>query len=64
METTLQVPTEDDSTVEANGSVTVTLKPGNASDNLSSYTVGDPDDATVQMRDNDLTLSIQRCRGR
>ena len=59
METTLQVPTEDDSTVEANGSVTVTLKPGNASDNLSSYTVGDPDDATVQMRDNDRTLSIQ-----
>ena len=59
METTLQVPTEDDSTVEANGSVTVTLKPHNASDNLSSYTVGDPDDATVQMRDNDRTLSIQ-----
>ena len=59
METTLQVPTEDDSTVEANGSVTVTLKPHDASDNLSSYTVGDPDDATVQMRDNDRTLSIQ-----
>ena len=59
METTLQVPTQDDSTVEANGSVTVTLKPHDASDNLSSYTVGDPDDATVQMRDNDRTLSIQ-----
>ena len=58
MEATLQVPTEDDSAVEANGSVTLTLKPRDASESLSSYTVGDPDGATVRMRDNDRTLSI------
>ena len=58
MEATLQVETEDDSTVEANGSVTVTLKPRNVSESLFSYTVGDPDEATVLMRDNDRILSI------
>ena len=57
MEATLQVPTEDDSTVEANGSVTVTLKPRNVVES-PSYTVGEPDEATVNMRDNDRTLSI------
>ena len=63
MEATLQVPTEDDSAVEANGSVTLTLKPRDASESLSSYTVGDPDEATVNMRDNDRTLSISDARG-
>ena len=58
MEATLQVETEDDSTVEANGSVTATLKPRNVSESLFSYTVGDPDEATVLMRDNDRILSI------
>ena len=57
MEATLQIRTEDDSTVEDNGSVTVTLKPRNVSESLS-YTVGEPDEATVNMRDNDRTLSI------
>ena len=63
MEATLQVETEDDSTVEANGSVTVTLKPRNVSESLFSYTVGDPDEATVLMRDNDRILSHRRRRG-
>ena len=46
---TLTVPTQDDSTDEANGSVTATVSDG------TGYTVGSPSTATVAVRDNDPT---------
>ena len=51
-ELTVEITTINDSTVEANGSVTATVQPG------SSYSPGKPDTATVNIRDNDLILSI------
>ena len=46
---TLTVPTQDDSTDEADGSVTATVSDG------TGYTVGSPSTATVAVRDNDPT---------
>ena len=46
---TLTVPTQDDSTDEANGSVTATVSSG------TGYTVGSPSTATVAVSDNDPT---------
>ena len=46
---TLTVPTQDDSTDEANGSVTATVSSG------TGYTVGSPATATVAVSDNDPT---------
>ena len=48
----VEITTIDDSTVEANGSVTATVQPG------GGYSPGKPDTATVNIRDNDRTLSI------
>ena len=48
----LQIMTIDDDKVEANGSVTATVQPGNG------YSPGIPDTARVIVRDNDRTLSI------
>ena len=44
---TLTLPTTDDSTDEANGSVTLTLNPGNG------YTVGSASSGTAQVQDDD-----------
>ncbi len=46
---TLTVPTQNDSTDEANGSVTATVSSG------TGYTVGSPSTATVAVSDNDPT---------
>ena len=48
----VEIPTWDDETVEANGSVTATVQPG------GRYSPGIPDTATVNIRDNDRTISI------
>ena len=48
----LHVITIDDDEVEANGSVTATVQPGDG------YLPGIPDTATLNIRDNDRTLSI------
>ena len=52
-EVTVAIDTIDDSTVEANGSVTATVKA-----TRDYYSPGKPDAATVSMRDNDRILSI------
>ena len=51
-ELTVEIATINDSTVEANGSVTATLLLG------GGYSPGIPDTATVNIRDNDRTISI------
>ena len=48
----LRAITIDDDEVEANGSVTATVQPGDG------YLPGEPDTATLKIRDNDRTLSI------
>ena len=52
-EVTVAIDTIDDNTVEANGSVTATVKA-----TRDYYSPGKPDEATVNMRDNDRILSI------
>ena len=52
-ELAVEIRTIDDSVVEANGSVTATVKA-----TRDYYSPGNPDAATVNMRDNDRTLSI------
>ena len=52
-ELTVAIDTIDDNTVEANGSVTATVKA-----TRDYYLPGKPDAATVNMRDNDRILSI------
>ena len=53
-EAPLRLPTVDDDQVEANGSVTATIQPGDG----HSYSPGVPATATVNIRDNDRTLSV------
>ena len=48
----VQFSTEDDNQVEANGSINIELAEG------PGYTIGDDDGATVNVRDNDLAISI------
>ena len=47
-----QFSTEDDEEVEANGSIKLALAEG------PGYTIGEDNEATVNIRDNDLTISI------
>ena len=48
----VQFSTEDDAQIEANGSIKIELAEG------PGYTIGDDDEATVNVRDNDLGISI------
>ena len=48
----VQFSTEDDAQIEANGSIKIEIEEG------AGYTIGDDDEATVNVRDNDLGISI------